>query len=407
MRLLSSLFPLSFIFYSSLASANSTPVTINALVEQTLAENPEIKFYEAEVAYAKTTQKKAALWANPELSVDAGRKTVHGLGSSSSGLAWSVGLAQPFEWPGRISLRKAIANSEVELAELGVAKFKQVLAGKVRTLAFSLAMHQEREAAAAEVQQRLVTLRDTIVQRDPAGITPLLEAKIIEAAAIVLEKKAADAAAATQKALLELNQLRGHPADERLVVQSMQFTFPTYPSLSQLLSQTAAHNYDLKTRLREFQSQGLKVSLARNERFPTFSLGPMISQERSGDRETVIGIGVSLPLPIWDNGGATVDAAEARRIQAQVLLMTTQREIERQVTEAALKYETLRKRLVVWKTDSLASFKEAAALADRHYRLGAVEMPLYIELQEKYLEAMEAINETKSAALEAALGAAL
>ena len=58
---------------------------------------------------------------------------------------------------------------------------------------------------------------------------------------------------------------------------------------------------------------------------------------------------------------------------------------------------------MVWKTDSLASFKEAAALADRHYRLGAVEMPLYIELQEKYLEAMEAINETKSAALEAAL----
>ena len=51
----------------------------------------------------------------------------------------------------------------------------------------------------------------------------------------------------------------------------------------------------------------------------------------------------------------------------------------------------------------LDSFKEAAALADQHYRLGAVEIATYVELQEKYLEAVDAINETKTSALEAAL----
>ena len=42
-------------------------------------------------------------------------------------------------------------------------------------------------------------------------------------------------------------------------------------------------------------------------------------------------------------------------------------------------------------------------MADRHYRLGAVPIGTYVELQDKYLEATEAINEVQTQALEAAL----
>lgn len=42
-------------------------------------------------------------------------------------------------------------------------------------LAYSLALQQERAAETTEVQDRLTALRDVIVQRDPAGVTLLLE----------------------------------------------------------------------------------------------------------------------------------------------------------------------------------------------------------------------------------------
>ena len=41
--------------------------------------------------------------------------------------------------------------------------------------------------------------------------------------------------------------------------------------------------------------------------------------------------------------------------------------------------------------DSVGRFKEAAELADRHYRLGAVPVATYVELQKQYLEAVEAL----------------
>jgi cobalt-zinc-cadmium efflux system outer membrane protein len=59
--------------------------------------------------------------------------------------------------------------------------------------------------------------------------------------------------------------------------------------------------------------------------------------------------------------------------------------------------------MALWKDDAAVKFSDAAALADRHFRLGAVPMSTFVELQDKYLEAAEAINEARTQALEAAL----
>src|SRR6185369_9105202 len=100
-------------------------------------------------------------------------------GLSAEGIAWSASVMQPFEWPGRLGLRKAIANRDLELAELGYVRFKVALAGRVRTLSDGLFAAQETAAAAREVAERFNALREVLVQRDPAGVTPLLETRVI------------------------------------------------------------------------------------------------------------------------------------------------------------------------------------------------------------------------------------
>jgi cobalt-zinc-cadmium efflux system outer membrane protein len=53
-----------------------------------------------------------------------------------------------------------------------------------------------------------------------------------------------------------------------------------------------------------------------------------------------------------------------------------------------------------WRADAVEHFREAAELADRHYRLGAVPVSVYVELQKQYLEAVEGLVDTKREALE-------
>ena len=386
-----------------LAEKKPVPMSIDALVTTTLASNPEIKFYQAEISAAKAGRRLAARPGNPELDLDIGRKGSSGSDFSAEGLAYSVSLAQPIEWPGRIGLRKAIANGDTKLATLGLERFKTRLASEVRSLAFRLSTAQDKAAVAEEVSDRFIAVKEVLVQREAGGVTPLLEIHAIDAASVVMEKEAFEAAVEMQKVLLELNQLMGRRADTPLSVRRTEYEFPETPGFRELMASALTNNYRMHIRRAELAQQGLRVSLAKNERFPTIHVGPYYSEEKAGERESEAGIGLSLELPIFRRGRAKVDQAQARRAQAQASMHATARELEREVAEAGLVYKNSHKRLTAWSSERIQSLREAAELADRHYRLGAVPVSTYIELQENYLEALEAINDVKADALEAAL----
>jgi cobalt-zinc-cadmium efflux system outer membrane protein len=383
--------------------ATTSTVTLDALVAEALERNPELKFYVAEIAAAKAGRKTAGLLGNPQLNGDVGHNAQKFGGLTAEGVAWSVSVMQPFEWPGRIGLRKAIANHDIELAELGYERFKIALTGRVRTLAYGLFAAQEKSAAASEVAERFKALREVLVQRDPAGLTPLLETRVIEATELNAQRKASEAALATQSALMELNQLRGVAPDMRLSVSQTQLTFRPPEDKSALMTLARSNNFELKVRAVELAQQGIRVDLARNERYPTISVGPSYSEQSAGSEEQrIIGMGISLPLPLWNRNKGNIAAAAARQMQAEVSLSVTEREIQRRTIEAALIYETKLREMAKWRPDSVQHFKEAAEVADRHYRLGAVPISTYVELQKQYLDAVESLLDTKREALEAA-----
>src|SRR5205814_3080094 len=249
-------------------------------------------------------------------------------------------VQQNFEWPGRIPLRKAIANHQIKLAGLGFDQFRAALAARARTRAFNLFAAQEKAAAAREVAERFQALREVLVQRDAAGLTPLLERRIIEATELTVQRRASEAALGAEAAMLELNQLRGQPWTNALKVESAQLSFPSVPDVDALLWATRTNNFELQMRQAELEQQGFRVSLAKNEKNPAVTVGPYLSQERAGDRETQVGIGLSLPLPLWNRNTGRIATEEARQQQAATSLLVTQRSIERQVVEKARAYQT-------------------------------------------------------------------
>jgi len=136
---------------------------------------------------------------NAAYGEDAGEISCGGLGElqSHTGLARvgagrEVDVGLVFEWPGRLSLRKAIANQDVALASLGLERFRQALGERARELALSMAGATEKARVAREVADRFRALREVLVQRDPAGITPQLEIRILEATELGLRRRAVE-----------------------------------------------------------------------------------------------------------------------------------------------------------------------------------------------------------------------
>ena len=248
--------------------AENSAVPLPTVVQEITAGNPELKFYEAEIAVAKSRLRGSALRSDPELSLEVGRKRVRDMTGTlaGSGTAWSVSVTQTFEWPGRLALRKAIANSQVELAELGLSRFQNALAGKARTLAYTVHAANAKANAVREVAERFSALKETFLARDPAGITPLLETRVIEAGELALQRRATEAELAVQTALIELNQLRGAPVDAPLRITSPVLKLNDAPATSALMAAARENNFDYRARRLEVEQHGLEIRLARNER---------------------------------------------------------------------------------------------------------------------------------------------
>src|SRR5438309_7781764 len=147
-------------------------ISLDQLVAEALARNPEVNVYSAEIAAAKGERRTAGEWQNPEASTEGGAKIVrdyHG-NTLGDGIIWTLGASQTFEYPGRVTLRKAIANRQIAVAELGLEGFRTALASRVRAAAFRAALGQAKADAAGEIGKRFDDLEAVLVQRPAAGV---------------------------------------------------------------------------------------------------------------------------------------------------------------------------------------------------------------------------------------------
>jgi outer membrane protein, heavy metal efflux system len=195
--------------------------------------------------------------------------------------------------------------------------------------------------------------------------------------------------------------LCGRSANAALVVSAGPIAFTT-PSVPKLVDAARSNAFDIRVRQVELAQQGFKVALSKNERFPAIAVGPFYSLENAIDREQRVGLGFSLPLPLWDRNLGNIATSKARQQQAEASLALTEREVERRVTQTAATLESKRAEIQTWRTGAMAKLREASELADRNYRLGAVPLTTYVEIQKQYLEAISAFSEAQKGALEAA-----
>jgi cobalt-zinc-cadmium efflux system outer membrane protein len=399
------IFPVLSLIVALATSARAEPIPLDALVERIIATHPELKFYEAELAAARAGVRAASTRADPGLSLELGRRRVTGADGllASEGAAWSASISQSFPWPGRLALRQAVANRDVALAELGLGRFRAALDARARTLAFGLHAAIEQAAAIAEVAGRFAELKRTLLAREPAGITPLLETRVLEAAELALQRRATEATLAADRARVEFNQLRGEPAEAPLDLAAPSVVFATSPDVVTLLAAARERNFVYLARKLELERQRDAVQLARHEARPDFTVAPFYSQAKAGEREANYGVGVSMSLPFGASRRSAAEIARAREQQAAAALQLAERELERDVLATAHEFAAKAAEVNRWQSASLASFREAAELADRHYRLGAVPIATFVELQKSYLDAVEALLETQRETIAAGL----
>lgn len=380
-------------------------LSLDRLAEDVVANNPERRFYQRQIETAGVERQAAGRWADPEAVVEFGERRQGGTtvgGPVGDAVAYAASVVQPIEFGGRIALRRAIAERQVELARIGLRQFDATLAGRARSLGYGLFAADEKAAVARTVAQRMRTLARVVVARDPAGPAPRLEAASLQAGAISAERTAATADAEANSILYELNQLRGAPYPARLRVVRPDMSLPDLPAGAALSAGALANNFELKSLRAQFEQQGLRVDLARKARAPVVSVGPYYDRSRA-DMQTNYGVRLSTTVPLWNRQAGEVAAQQGRQAQANAALVEAERRIGREVFDQAAQYEAKRRALAGWSGSTPGGFARSAEEADRNYRLGAIPLATYMQMQQSYVDATDALLDTRREALDALL----
>jgi cobalt-zinc-cadmium efflux system outer membrane protein len=378
--------------------------SVAAFAALVLDSSPELRGWTAEIAAARAGRAAAAARSNPDVSASLGMKSADEGDVSDDGFAWSVSLDQPVEFRRRRALRQALADHEIAIAEAGLDQFRRASAARVRALALDLEFARQREAAAGDVARRAEQILDELRQREPAGLVPLLETRTLEGHVAALHQRAAAARIDGASALAALNALAGRPAAQDLQLTGVAPKLAPLPDEDVLVAAAREAGFDVQLARLEVERRRTDAELSRRDAVTGYTVSPFAEGEEIGEAtELTVGIGLSMPWAIWNKNAAGIAAAEARLAQAEAELATRERDVRVSVAEHAAAYAAAHEALAGAAGRQVEALREAVELGDRHYRVGAVPLTSYLDLHAQYLDALEAVLETRRRAASALL----
>lgn len=389
------------------AAEPTTTLSQEQLIAEALEKNPEMRALRAAISAAEGGVVTARAWLNPDLAVSPGVRRIRDEGSEFHG---NAELTQTFEFPGKRALRRAVAEKDVETRKLALDGFRYQLTIRVRrTFYAALASH---EILALKEQQ--VTLAQGFAaaaqNKVQGGFAPEFEATKAEVEVVGAQRALREIQAQHKVVHAALNTLLGRGPDEPLEVTGE--LSDVVPSLPDSVFREAAllGNPSLKIQASEVARANLNVESISKSRLPDFTIGPNIEYVRD---EQIYGLGVSLPLPLWNRKQGEIASAKGESARAVAEYDALRQEVLREVSSASQNLDAARESLSYLTPEILEKLRAALDDASQSYANGRTTLLIYLETlrtyfntQTDYFEMLQTLFDAQ-AELEAAIGVSL
>lgn len=398
------------------ASGGTPSLTLPQALEYALAENGELKALRAEQEAARAGLERAALFPNPTLELAGDTGTMTG---SPDERTVSVGLSQEFLTGGKRAKRRAVAERESEAVRHQIADRERLLVLEVKSTFFELTLAQKRR----ELAQRAIDLNGRLLEitraRLAAGDIPELEVNLALVELARSEGRKNEAERDLNQLLAKLRILLGGAVGEEVGFDGAQERRALGITPDELKRIALEKRPDLKNLEAARDKGNAEVELAEAERIPNVTLGLGYTREQSVDatgnaeektRDNLLGVKISVPLPIFDRNQKGIREARARKQGAESRLEFARRSAVREIEGDHARFTAAEKAVELYASGIIPQLEENLKIVQEAYRLGEIGILSVIEEQKKYIEVHDGYlaaltgRQTAMARLEASVG---
>lgn len=312
----------------------SHAVDRRGLIACALAMSPSLR-EELELQRAADGRREAArtlLPANPVLSGALASRT----SPTQRTLNWNLGLAQELEVTGQRGLRVDIAENDLRSQAMRVAAKRSAVAAEVWEAYFGAIAARERLDLAAKLDAATRAASSTVQAMATAGLASEVDSDVAEAAALhaAQDRLTAELLVTTTRAQLGL--LLGTQA-----VPTVNGSLEPLGSVATALA-SGSERPELVALQQAQAASAQRVDLLRRSRLPNPSVS--LFAQNDGFEEQVLGVGLSIPIPLPHPLGKTAagEIAEAAALSTKAALEAerTGRELAAELLVAGAQYET-------------------------------------------------------------------
>lgn len=367
------------------SGAAPEPMTVPQLIALARQENLDLKSarYALDIARARLDQ--AGLRPNPVLDLGARSDFVFGNEGERGG---SIAISQAFPVSGRLLREKDVARVDIALAESEIAEHERQLAGEVATDAYRVLLLDQRIESTWALIKLQTQLASTTRERFKAAEVSQLDVSTARLDLLTLQQARAQLQGQRESLLLAINTRIGRPATAPLMIAGEIPSTNALPGLAELQARALAQRPDLQSAQQEVERAGAQKALARSLRREDWRLGLEFSQDRQviagappQGNSRLLGVSVSIPLPLRDQSRGRFAEAAATQDQAAAHVEALRLAIASEVASAHREATRLQSALTDYERDMVPASAANVRLAQQGYGQGLVPLVEVVQTQ--------------------------
>ena len=309
---------------------------------------------------------------------------------------WQPSLSQLIELGGKRGHRIDVARNELRLTELDVDAALRTLRHDVRAVYFNLALARNNYELGQQALAQAKELADIARTRFEAGDIAQFEVLQAELGVDRATNDLGRLENTERIARALLNQLLNREPESPLDQRDSLFVRLGPVSTQTLIGQSLSQNVELRAAEQQIKTEESRLKLARAQRVPDLTLEPGLETlDSAHPNGPGFKMQVSVPLPIFNRGGAEIKRSSAMLDQLRAERDAARQRISSDIGRAALNLETARKQVEFYETRLLPEAERLRQLAIESYQVGQTGLLSVIDatrnardVRQAYLQAL-------------------
>jgi outer membrane protein TolC len=360
---------------------------LRSLAAEAAQNNADIQAARREVEAARNRVSPAAALEDPMLELGVVNLPVESLSFRKEDMTMKmIGLAQRLPYPGKLALRRELAEKELEAAENNLREAVNKVQREVKMAYFDLGQVDEMARLVQKnrgIVQQLLSIAETrygvgqTSQADVLSAQTQLSKMLEELIKLGRERPMIEA---------ELNRALGRAAGAAPVAPPALRALEVALRLDELREAARENRPQLLAQQSMIARSAKQLDLARKDYYPDFDVRFSYGQRDNAfemKREDMISFTVAINLPIWRGSKLEprVSEAEAMREQASRMYQAKLNEIDAMLRREVASAEQSLKSVRLYETGILPQARLAVEASLSAYRVGRADFPMLLDSQ--------------------------